>query len=574
MFPGLGYALILIICTGVIAYSLVREAPKQYPVFLYLAGLGMILTTTLAGKYLTGCDIHLEYYYAQLHSGISVLPPLVGTPQGTSTVNTVLAPLLGHVIPLLWVYKLVYPLIFALVPVIAYFLFRKWLTNKQAFLAAFVLVAFPPFFMEIPTVARHAIAEVVLVLSLFVIFKSSLRYRYLIPFTFVLGSLTALLYYTVTIIGLVLLGTAFVFGLFTKQKRLPIVACIIGALVAGAVYYPQAEDGAVALKLGHLYNAFVPASLELDIPKMRAPMPVVPSKKIEVLGPELGIVGDTDRPDIQGITDEIVALNPPDIWSTNTPYLKRFGPIMRSAIGLDFIEQPVVGKVFRVLQWVFMLLIPIGLWKLKGDRKYLAFAGGGVFLLVLLLVPGFTGLLSLTRVVHISLLVLAPAVAVAFKPRYLLVVLIPYFLFTSGFIFEITHQPGIESINIPYNYGLSNSRIDLGAGASINENDYRVRQYIFDNNLYPVYSDISGSDFVGELVGWRSTWNRALRTYYGVNKPEEGYFFLTDRNIKDGTVTLWTGAGTRKRVPISLFVDDVNRNVVYQVGNSRVLEVK
>lgn len=577
--PYLGYIFIILVCIGIALFSSIREVPSRfYIAFLYLTGAGMILMTSLAGPYIVGSDIHLEYYYAQLHTGIDVLPPLVPTPQGTSTANTILAPLLGNIVPLLWVYKLVYPLLFALVPVIMYFTFQKWLTAKQAFLASFALIAFPSFFMELPAVVRHMTTELLLVVLMFVIIKTEVRPRYSVPLAIVLGSLIALSYYTVAIISATLLGVGLIISLFLRYKRVLLAAGLVSITITGVIYYPQVEDGAVALKLGHLYNAFAPKALELSIPKMRAPRPVVPTKRTEVINettPQLGIVDETKKSTmtvVPGTSEKIVELTPPDVWASKAPYLQRLGPLLRSAIGFDFAQQSVVGKVFRVLQWLFVILIPIGLWRLRRNAKYLMFAGGGTFLLLLLLIPGFVGLLSLTRVVHVALLTLAPAIAAALRPRYLLPILIPYFLFTSGFVFEVTKQPDIEEITIPYSYSLSSHRIDLGA--SISESDFEVRQYIYDNNLFPIYSDINSSDFLGEVIGWRSTWNRALRTYYGVNVPEEGYFFLTDRNIYDGTVTLWTGPGQRKHVPISLFVDDPNENIIYQVGDSRVLEVK
>ncbi|KKM82191.1 hypothetical protein LCGC14_1322160, partial [marine sediment metagenome] len=509
---------------------------------------------------------------------MDVLPPLVPTPQGTSAANIVLAPILGNIVPLLWVYKLIYPLLFALVPVITYHIFQRWLTAKQAFLASFALIVFPSFFMELPAVVRHMTAELLLVTLLFLIFKSKLKVKYAIPVVALLGALMAVSYYTVTIISATLLGAGLTVSLFLKYKRLLMGIALASMVITGVMYYPLVEEGAVALKLGHLYNAFAPAPLELNVPKMRAPRPVIPTKRMEVINettPQLGIVDSTVESNttvVPGTSEAIVELTPPDVWASKVPYLRRLGPLLRSAIGFDFVQQPITGKVFRVLQWLFMLLIPIGLWRLRRNKGYLMFASGGVFLLTLLLIPGFMGLLSLTRVVHMALLTLAPAVAISLKPKYLLLILIPYFLFTSGLIFEVTKQPNIEKITIPYSYGLSNYRIDLGA--SIDDDDYNVRQYIYDNALFPIYLDINSSDFMGEVIGWRSTWNRALRTYYGVNVPEEGYFFLNSRNIQDGTVTLWTGAGQRKQVPISLFVDDPNENIVYQSGDSRVLEVK
>lgn len=553
--PYLGYSLILLICAGVIYLALTKERLRAYPVFLYLAGLGMILTTSLAGSYLGGSDIHLEYYYAQLHLGINVLPPVVGAPQGTSIGNTVLAPLLGRIIPLLWIYKLVFPILFAFVPVIMYFVFRKWFMARQAFLASFVVIAFTPFFMELPTIVRHMTAEIVVVGLLYIIFKSTLLNKYAIPLTTGLGALAALSYYTVTIVSLFMLSTITLVGLLLRRKRLLLLVCMTTMVVTGSIYYPLVEDGAVAVKLGRTYNAYAPKMLQLPVPDMRVPAKVNPNPVVEYTEEAGG---------------ETATVSPPKV-SAN-PYIKRLGVMTNSGLGLDWNEQNIWGRAFRVLQWLFLLLIPMGLWKLRRNRKYLMVASGGLLLLSLLLVPGFMGLLSVTRVVHISLLVLAPAVAVSLKPKYLLVVLIPYFLFASGFVFEATQQPNIEEITIPYNYGLSNRRIDLGIGASITDDDYRVRQYIYDNSLYPVYSDTQGADFMGELTGWRPFNSRAF--YEKTTLPEETiYVFVYSRVTQDGLFTAWRRPGCRVRItPQSLGID-INKNIIYQSGDARVLKV-
>ena len=139
--PYVGLAFILLVCIGVTLVCLDKVGRRIYPYLLYVIAAGMVLMTTLAGPYLQGLDIHLEYYYARLYAGESVLPPIVGIPQGTSIVNNIIAPLLP--IPLLWVYKVVFPLLFAAVPVILYYVFQRWLAPTQAFLASFLFIAFP-----------------------------------------------------------------------------------------------------------------------------------------------------------------------------------------------------------------------------------------------------------------------------------------------------------------------------------------------------------------------------------------------------------------------------------------------
>ena len=61
--PYTGYAFTIAVCiiVGLVASSRIRE--RWYPFVLYGTGLGLVLITTLAGPYLIGSDIHLEYYW-------------------------------------------------------------------------------------------------------------------------------------------------------------------------------------------------------------------------------------------------------------------------------------------------------------------------------------------------------------------------------------------------------------------------------------------------------------------------------------------------------------------------------
>jgi len=119
--PYIGYAFIIAVCVvvGLVAFGKIK--PRAYPFILYGISAGMVLMTTLAGPHLVGSDIHLEYYYAQLRAGLDVMQPEVGTPQGTSIITYLSANI--------WVWKVVYPLLFAAIPVLLFYVFRKFFSN-------------------------------------------------------------------------------------------------------------------------------------------------------------------------------------------------------------------------------------------------------------------------------------------------------------------------------------------------------------------------------------------------------------------------------------------------------------
>jgi uncharacterized membrane protein len=496
---------------------------------------------TLAGPYLVGTDIFLEFYYAQLHNGENVLPQVMYVPQGTSIVNSLIAPTIP--VSLLVTYKLVFPLVFCLTAPMLYYLLKRWLPPEQALLSVLAFIAFPPFFIEVPGIARQMLAEVVLLGLATLSIASPLKTKILLPLSTFLGGILPLLHYSIAIIAPVLVLPGAV--VLWKGQRTRAVALLVGVATCTLVsvpYFYYAERGAVAEKLQHVYNALAPATLQVNT---GLSLPELPGPALE------------KGPDITPIQAE-------------TSLLSRYEELVQISLGTDFLLTTNFGKVFRLLQWTFLLLLLVGIWKLRRSKTFWTLGSGGLLLLAVSLVPGVGGLLNITRSTHIALLALAPAVAVAIRPKYFLVFLLLYFSFTSGLVFEATKQPNVEQVTIPYNVALSDHRLDLGA--TFTSDDERVRQYILDNKLFPVWADTAGANYIGAVVGWRPDLHASLhRDGY---KPTQGYVFVRSRNVKDGVFTVWNGVGRRKVMSPEVYGIDWSENVVYQSGESRLIKVR
>lgn len=566
--PYTGYAFILLVCTAVTLVAFGKVNRKAYPYLLYGIAAGMVLMTTLAGPHLVGSDIHIEYYYAQLYSGGDVWPSLWHIVQETAIANTVIAPLIYKVlhIPLFWVYKLVFPLMFASVPVILYLIYRKWLSERNAFLAAMFFIAFPAFLLELPTIARQMVAEVFLVAFLYLVLVSSLRLRYKVPLVTCCGMLTILAHFATGVIFLIIIGVGFLVKPFLRIKEgLPtrVMGVVLVVLLVGSVaYFSNAASGAMAYKLGGLYDSFVPEEYELNVrmaPKnMAAPQPI-----------ENTIYDPTE-------VEEPVEPAP---GGSKPPWYARYETLMKMGLGFDFLETSALGKLFRILQWLVLLLIPIGLWLLRKQRGYWLFASGAIFVLALCLIPGFSSILNISRFFQVALFLLAPALVVGGlwvcrKPQILtLVVLIPYFLLTSGFIFEVTQQKDVSKPNIPYSIALSDHRIDLSA--TFTKNDIKVRDWIAENKTtFPLYADQFGALFIAEKIGQRPDISNKLPRTVGKELDAPCYVFLRERNVWDNAFAIWTGIGCRRYATPESYGIDINENILYQAGDARVIYVE
>lgn len=523
MQPYIGYAFIVLTCILVSLVGFDKVKSKTYPSILYGIGAGLVLITTLAGPFLVGSDIHLDYYYAQLRAGREVIEPLVGIPQGTSIIT--------YITDNIWIWKIVYPLLFAFVPVVLYYIFRRFLWDDKAFMGSFFFIIFPAFSMELPGIAKQMIAEVLLVLLIYLIFISSIKHKWVL--IILCGILLPLIHYTIGVIAFILL----VLGLPFKRTRKYVGIAIGIIIITSAIYFPLAEHGAVTIKLAHIWNSWTP--WDIPAPSMTTP---------PFFKPEWAIIPPELVPPSQG----------------------GYENLLLSGLGSDFATTTLAGKIFRVLQWVLLGLIIMGIWKWRKNKEYWKFAGGGILLVGCLVLPQFSVILNSTRVLHLALFLLAPLIAVALKPKCISIILIVYFLFTSGFVFEVIRQDNVEQVTIPYSVGLSNYRLDLGA--STNEEDKDVCWYITNNSLFPLVSDAFGTDFLGEFVGWRNDLIMALRP--APTNITGVYVFIRSRSIQEGYFVVWNGVGCKKYInPEDYYGINWNENIVYQSGEARLIWV-
>lgn len=568
--PYLGYAFIILVCAivGLVAFGKVNQ--KCYPFILYGIAVGMVLQTSLAGAYLVGSDIHLEYYYAQLYSGKDVWLPMWSVTQETALVNTYMATVAHKVfhIPLIWLYKIVYPSIFASVPVIMYFVFTKWVSRQNAFLASMFFIAFPVFYLEMPTIARQMIGESFLALFLFLVIKSNLRLKYKLPLVMVVGMLVVLAHYATGLVFLMFFGAWLVFKLVLKVRTgMPVWAfgiILILLLAGGTIYFANSAQGCFFWKTGSLYNKFVPDVVNVNV---TFPPPLEGAPQPTLLTTYQPIPAEPKPVEIKPVKPK------PDV-----PFWVKYEQLMDTGLGIDFSKASLLGKLFRIMQWVFVLLIPIGLWKMRGNKEYLMFASGAVFVLALCLIPGFSSTMNISRFLHIALLLLTPALVVGGlwiyrKPQVLvLAFLIPYFLFSSGFVFEILQKDDVSKLDIPYSIAMSDHRIDLSA--TFTANDVEVRDWIASSQLpFPLYSDFFAAVFVAEKIGQRPGINHKFTKSPSEMVAPPYYVFLRERNIQDNSVAIWTGVGGRRYSPLADYGVDPNKNIIYQVGEARVIRI-
>jgi len=191
-------------------------------------------------------------------------------------------------------------------------------------------------------------------------------------------------------------------------------------------------------------------------------------------------------------------------------------------------------------------------------------------------------MLNVTRFYHLALFLVAPCLVIACGKHHkilVLCVIIPYFLFTSGIIFEVSKCEEVGNVNIPYSIALSHDRVELSG--VYEDSDLQARDYIIENDLIPIYADLYGVFLLDEDIAW-TQW----RTDYWLlpldtsSIPSGAYILLRDRNETEKEVTfkpLADSTTSGMRVSYSynkVGLDKLEYITVFEVENTKVVKVK
>lgn len=143
--------------------------PRVYSPLIYLSAVSVLYQTSLVSNHLWGWDIHYLYYVSTVIVDEAGIPLEAAISSSPLLAVTSLASLVSIVTEwdLVWVFKAVFPLIFAIVPVTIYAVAREHVARKTAALAPFFLVFYYGFFKALPS--KQALGGLFLVLLLWLV---------------------------------------------------------------------------------------------------------------------------------------------------------------------------------------------------------------------------------------------------------------------------------------------------------------------------------------------------------------------------------------------------------------------
>lgn len=169
--------MIAVIAIIALLISFDKFIPKNlYPLAVFVIALSLLYHTSLISMYLWGWDIHRELYYSNLVMDICRWDAMIPSGLNSMLSITMLAPIYSNIcsMSLTWVFKIIYPLLFAFVPLGLYRVFQKQTGDKIAFLSCFFFVSLFTFYTEMLALARQQIAELFLVLLILLMINKNM----------------------------------------------------------------------------------------------------------------------------------------------------------------------------------------------------------------------------------------------------------------------------------------------------------------------------------------------------------------------------------------------------------------
>jgi uncharacterized membrane protein len=474
----------ILIAVTVSATSILSERfipPEYYALIVFSIALALLFHSSLTSSYILGGDIHSEYSifkltqnraywdssasFSQISFGryndmlsITILPTVYSSILNTDGT---------------WILKIVFPLIFSLVPVVAFKIWQvKW-GKKAALVSAILLISQNTFYIEMVGLARQMIAELFFVLLLFVLFSEKLDTRSG-KFCFIVFSIALVMsHYSIALIFLFFISGTWLLMLLVKKEpgRVAVVHVILFAVVMFSWYIFTSSAAS--------FQSILQAS--------------------EYIREQLG--------------------------SFFSP-ASRGTEVMRG-LGMET-AQSNWQALSRIFAYATQFFIVIGFASLIIKRKnvkiywdYFFISSLGIVLLAMtILLPGFAQSLQMTRFYHIILLLIAPffvlgcetCVSLLEKKHVLhktqiqasivmTMILVAYFLFQTNFVYEVV---GATSWSVPLSkYRMDKTLLFFSAGY-VDEQMVLGSQWLSRNvdvKNSEVYADITSLLFVLQSYG-------------------------------------------------------------------------
>jgi len=212
--------LLLALCLTPFAFLSAKV--KRYELLILSIGLALLFHRSLLTNYLMGYDVFSEFtgatytiakgYWNYAESSAV----LVGAGANTSMAIVIFIPILFNMteIDVIMIFKLVYPLLYAFVPVAIYLIVKDQFGIHAGIVAAFVFMGMVEFYGLMIQLAKQEMAEIFLVALLLVMFGTDLSRskKRTLSLIFLLGVMVS--HYAIAFLTLGVFGLMIIFSMF------------------------------------------------------------------------------------------------------------------------------------------------------------------------------------------------------------------------------------------------------------------------------------------------------------------------------------------------------------------------
>ena len=218
---------------------------------LWCVALSLLMSETLVSRDIVGYDIHQEFLMFVRVSAQGTWDPTIRHNYDSSLSVSILPLIINLVSDLdgVAVFKFVIPIVFSIVPVLLYKIYRRLLEPEAAFFSVFFLIAYRAFYVEGIALARQEVGEVIL-LGILLLLLSPKRSRAGVIATIILTSGLVMSHYSLAFIYILVMGLSFCY--FCVLKRTPALGnglAILAGIVLAFSWYTFVTQGTVVISL-------------------------------------------------------------------------------------------------------------------------------------------------------------------------------------------------------------------------------------------------------------------------------------------------------------------------------------
>lgn len=543
--------------------------PELYPMAVAMIAISLLWHQSLISQYLIGDDIHTEYYFQNMVLANSLwniaLPSDVNAMLGITMLGPAYSLILN--IDIVWVDKIVHPLFFSLVPLALFQAYRKQTDNRNAFLGAFFFLSFSAFFVDLPQLVRQQVAELFFALSILLFLDKEIAHVKRSALLILFGFSVVVSHYGVSYLYMFYIIIAI--WLLTTVRNHDLSKLWISLNLK----LRKGKTGK-ELALSPMLEPVLPPNIGLNA---RFVMLIV------VFGLGWYLFISTGSHTFNSIVDigRHLYLNLSDMFlekSRETGILIALGQASPEVASLP-------RHIFLVIQYITQFFIVAGvtgllfnLRKTSFQPAYIAMTVVSSFLLLMcIIVPYFTKFMGISRIYHITLFFLAPFCIsggiyvfkkllqlVPFKVFRLLndnaiqrmlvsLILVPYILFYTGFIYAVSGDTQTSVALAPNKFRhIFTQKQDIVAAKWLLEVD-RVAKVKNDDH----------ADHITSTYGSFLPKQHAVFTSRNLEVNNTAYIFLSDGNIAKDEIWVFGQSGLESiAYPVSL-----NNNSRFEQNN-------